>query len=283
MLGRLEHLHAEVQRLRASEAKVTDLQSEVKTLKSEVQTLELRLQNSESNVQSLESRLRSSESKLQSLLGSRLQGSEAKIQTLASNVQYSKLENKALQKELNNTKSFGPSNPKKDNVKKNILDTKIRGKRLIGSDIIPQLVPSATAFSAVITSKFDRNIGGLHVFVYDHVECNLGGSYNNITGIFTAPRSGVFAFLWTIVAEGNSNGDSNFGEIGTELLVNSQPKGRANTDTEVASDDDQATGFVIVQLNQGDVVYVRSVKGGAQGVLQKYTQGGWTFSGWQIA
>ncbi|KAK3087972.1 hypothetical protein FSP39_012953, partial [Pinctada imbricata] len=143
---------------------------------------------------------------------------------------------------------------------------------------------SATAFSVVLTSKFDRNIGKLHIFVYDHIECNFGGAYNNITGTFTAPRSGVFAFLWTVSAEGQTAGTSEYGELSTELVVNLNIRGRAHVDTEVSSDDDHSTGFVIVQLNQGDIVFVRSSGDYAvQGVFQGHLRGGWTFSGWQIA
>ncbi|KAK3101620.1 hypothetical protein FSP39_004932 [Pinctada imbricata] len=74
----------------------------------------------------------------------------------------------------------------------------------------------------------------------------------------------------------------NVGEVITELVVNSEVRGRAQTDTEVTYDDDQATGFVIVHINQGDLVFIRS-HDVPQGNLQVNYKGGWTFSGWQIA
>ncbi|KAK3087916.1 hypothetical protein FSP39_012418 [Pinctada imbricata] len=141
------------------------------------------------------------------------------------------------------------------------------------------------AFSAVITKNFDSSIGTNHVFVYDHVESNLGGAYNSFSGTFIAPRPGTYAFLWTIFAEGRLDINGQNGEIQTELAVNGKRRGYAFTDTEVHYDDDQATGFVIVQLNQGDVVFVRSIGSTAdvQGTFQHYYHGQWTFSGWKIA
>ncbi|KAK3088770.1 hypothetical protein FSP39_023582 [Pinctada imbricata] len=97
-----------------------------------------------------------------------------------------------------------------------------------------------------------------------------------------APRPGTYAFLWTIFTEGRYDLDGQFGEIETELVVNAKRRGYAFTDTEVHADDDQATGFVIVELNQGDVVYVRST-GSPQGTFQHAYHGQWTFSGWKIA
>ncbi|KAK3083682.1 hypothetical protein FSP39_001434 [Pinctada imbricata] len=129
----------------------------------------------------------------------------------------------------------------------------------------------------------NQKIGQSHVFVFDHVECNYGGAYSNISGIFTAPKSGIFAFLWTIMAEGTNDGTGqNYGEVDTELVVNSEVRRRAHADTEVLYDDGQATGFVIVHLNQGDLVFIRS-QSVPQGNLQVNYRGGWTFSGWQIA
>ena len=96
------------------------------------------------------------------------------------------------------------------------------------------------------------------------------------------PTSGVYAILWTVAAEGEKvhSSDSDFGEITTELVVNAVSRARVHVDTESHADDEGATGFVILRLNSGDVVYVRS-RSGSTGFLQHYHQQ-WTFSGWQI-
>ncbi|KAK3087695.1 hypothetical protein FSP39_009261 [Pinctada imbricata] len=128
----------------------------------------------------------------------------------------------------------------------------------------------------------DNSIGKYHTFVYDRLISNIGGAYNKHSGIFTAPKSGVFAFLWTIFVESRHPIDGQFGEIVTELMVNSHITGYSAVDTEKDADDDQAMGFAIVQLSQGDVAYIRSASN-PQGTLQNDYRGEWTFSGWQIS
>ena len=85
-------------------------------------------------------------------------------------------------------------------------------------------------------------------FIYDSIYINQGNAYNKYTGIFIVPTTGVYAFLWTVAAEGNKGPDNNYGEIGTELVVNSTPRARVHVDTETAADDTAATGFVILHL-----------------------------------
>ena len=78
-------------------------------------------------------------------------------------------------------------------------------------------------------------------------------------------------------------GDDGFhGEVATELVINATPRSKVHTDTEASYDDVEATGFVILQVNAGDIVYVRSTDV-VEGILQgaNYTRQ-WTFSGWQI-
>ena len=143
-------------------------------------------------------------------------------------------------------------------------------------------IQEKVAFSAYISANFDRQIGVHHPFIYDTVYINQGNAYNNNTGVFTVPTSGVYAILWTVAAEGRDGFSGELGEINTELIVNASPRAKVHVDTETAGEDSQSTGFLILHLNNGDVVYVRS---GAtiQGTLQKYYQQEWTFAGWQIA
>ena len=75
--------------------------------------------------------------------------------------------------------------------------------------------------------------------------------------------------------------DGFYGEVGTELVVNATPMAKVHTDTESSADDDEATGFVILRVNAGDIVYVRSTEI-VEGVLQGTFLQQWTFSGWQI-
>ena len=70
-----------------------------------------------------------------------------------------------------------------------------------------------------------------------------------------------------------------YGEITTELVVNAVPRAKLHVDSEYHTDDEGAAGFVILRLNRGDVVFIRSL--GGEGVLQHIHQQ-WSFSGWQI-
>ena len=152
------------------------------------------------------------------------------------------------------------------------------------------LLPSTTsthteqkkvAFSAYISQNLDAQTAvATHTFVYDTVITNDGNAYSNYTGAFTVPTSGVYALLWTVAVEGeklhSSDSEYMYGEITTELVVNVQ----VHADTESYGDDEESTGFVILRLNSGDVVYIRSL--GSEGILQKRRHQQWTFSGWQI-
>ena len=106
------------------------------------------------------------------------------------------------------------------------------------------------AFSAYISGNFNAQTAvTTHTFVYDSVLINEGNAYNNYTGIFTVPTTGVYAILWTIAVEGrkihSSDPDYEYGEIDTELVVNAARRATVHADTESADDEDAATGFVI--------------------------------------
>ena len=145
-----------------------------------------------------------------------------------------------------------------------------------------QQIQEKVAFSAYISENVDRQIGIHHVFIYDSIYFNHGNAYNKFTGIFTVPTTGIFAILWTVAAEGVKGSGTEYGEVNTELVVNSVPRAQIHADTETLYDDDEATGFVILQLNIGDAVYVRSAGAVVQGTLQQRYHQEWTFSSWQI-
>ena len=102
---------------------------------------------------------------------------------------------------------------------------------------------------------------------------NIGGGYNNSTGIFTCPLSGTYAFSWSI-AVGSDD------DIVTVLVVNS-----TNTDF---MDINETPYFIfykssrataVTRLNEGDTtnISIRSKRGDTV-INAFYTM----FSGWMV-
>lgn len=111
--------------------------------------------------------------------------------------------------------------------------------------------------------------------MYDKVECNAGNGYDNNTGSFHAPVSGIYALTWTTCAGGDS------GEMGIELMINNQIHGLSYVDSEVANDEECSTGFIIHRMNAGDVAFTRSQHTGSGSIRSdRYMRT--TFSGWLL-
>lgn len=96
------------------------------------------------------------------------------------------------------------------------------------------------------------------IIVYKHVFLNLGDGYNVGTGIFTAPRSGVYSLVLTIYSDG--------GPSGTPLAAcaNLQVNGQvvyALLEQNGQDLEDSATVVMAMKLRAGDQVAVSLPKG----------------------
>ncbi|CAC5423997.1 unnamed protein product [Mytilus coruscus] len=121
--------------------------------------------------------------------------------------------------------------------------------------------------------------------IFDKVEINSGSDYSVVTGKFTAPSSGIYAFTWTICVDSRYKypaGEYNYGEYGTELMMGSTKIGVLHTDTETKYDDACSTGFVIKYVSSGNQVYVRNNYDHQGRLLSKESQTRTTFSGWKM-
>ena len=58
------------------------------------------------------------------------------------------------------------------------------------------------------------------ILVFERVPMNIGGHYNNVDGIFVAPRTGIYLFAWTVCTL-----DANY--VMTELMVDNTMISRA--------------------------------------------------------
>ncbi|KAK3084369.1 hypothetical protein FSP39_012334 [Pinctada imbricata] len=115
-----------------------------------------------------------------------------------------------------------------------------------------------------------------HTLIFDVPRTNIGNSYNKYSGLFTAPSNGVYHFSWTIYSGCHSN-------IPTEILRNDEIYGAALADSEEDCDAHESTTNVIIELNQGDIVFIRTnSKANSQGDI-KITEGlRSTFSGFKL-
>lgn len=107
--------------------------------------------------------------------------------------------------------------------------------------------------------------------VYDQTWLNTGGVYSTITGLFTAPSSGLYVFSWTnLVAE--------MPMFDSEILVNEERKDLAKCSTELNRQGyESCSNTVPVVLKKGDLVNIRKV----DAILLQGNQ--WSsFKGWKV-
>ena len=130
------------------------------------------------------------------------------------------------------------------------------------------------AFYAYLTTS-ENNPGEHHVIIYDHVVTNAGNGYSKHTGAFVAPRAGVYVLTWTTFACGSSY-------FPVELTVNSTPIGTVFSDA--GAHYSGVTGIAVVQLQQSDVVMVRTRPGYTpQGSICSSVNMRTAFSGWCLS
>ena len=100
-------------------------------------------------------------------------------------------------------------------------------------------------------SQSDTSPGQHHTMVFDTEVTNVGSAYNKHDGVFTAPTNGIYVFNWNLYS-------SYHGDVISELMVNSDKKGARRSDSATVNEDHSSSGCVVVALNHGDIVFVRT-------------------------
>ena len=122
--------------------------------------------------------------------------------------------------------------------------------------------------------------GHHHTFIFDRVVTNIGSNYNHHTGIFTCTESGVYVFAWTVFCNHGSYYTS-------ELIMNSNTEGGITCESFHRHPEydfmNSASSVVVLQLNSGDVVYVRTdPTNGMDGQIFSHYSMRTSFTGWKI-
>ena len=125
-------------------------------------------------------------------------------------------------------------------------------------------------------SQSEYTIGYHQTFVFDHVVTNVGGNYNRHSGIFTSSSHGVYVFSWTLFCETG-------GYLYSEVVINSNPVGALRCSAEGATNMRHVTGVVVVEVNQGDIVYIRNNPTGPNvGIVYSRFNYRSSFTGWKL-
>ncbi|XP_061190019.1 uncharacterized protein LOC133197846 [Saccostrea echinata] len=149
-----------------------------------------------------------------------------------------------------------------------------RVQRLLMTDIPPTPADCVAFFSFM--SKSENHPGQHQTIIFDVAHTNVGSNYSPHTGAFTAPKHGVYAFTWKIYA-------SSGGFIFTDLVVNSNSVSGSFAGAQSVSTIVSSTDMVILELNQGDEVHIRTQPDvGVSGILQSTRRYRSTFNGWKL-
>ena len=154
----------------------------------------------------------------------------------------------------------------------------IVGRRLLipnGTSAPPIKV---TAFYAQL-SQPENAPSKHHPLVFDTVITNQNGAYSKFTGIFTAPVSGLYCFLYTLRVHCHSSSLSS----PFEIVRNNNVEGSIFFAENGCNIQATLTGNAIIHVNQGDEVYVRThATFAADFDIYSDTYGKSSFAGWLI-
>lgn len=130
------------------------------------------------------------------------------------------------------------------------------------------------AFYAYLSTHEAASSAIHHIIAFDKVITNVGNAYHPHTGTFIAPRSGLYIFTWTIVQWVTSYHV-------TERVVDNDNVNviYMNPANLVVG---SVTGTVVVHVNQGDDVFVRTGSGNNHGEINSNIDNRSTFAGWNI-
>ncbi|XP_056014772.1 uncharacterized protein LOC130052798 [Ostrea edulis] len=160
-----------------------------------------------------------------------------------------------------------------DNAKKQMKSLIRKGRQLLPDTGASSVDTNAAAFYAYLSKDF-ISPGGHNILTFDTVITNKGNAYHPTSGTFIAPRSGLYVFTWTIRMFGESHHS-------TELLVNNNVAGVTHFNSANLVDG-SVSGIVVVHVNQGDGVLLKTAASFNAGSINSDHNGRSSFAGWAL-
>ena len=140
----------------------------------------------------------------------------------------------------------------------------------------PQSQPTNSVAFYAMMSRNEPSPGKHHTIVFDSVQTNVGNAYNNFSGVFTAPVSGVYYFAWTIANYCHAY-------VFTVLVVNNAEVNAIATDGEDVCDEKMSSGQVVVELAAGQIVFIRTnSRSSIKGAIKSTPYERSSFSGFRL-
>ena len=91
--------------------------------------------------------------------------------------------------------------------------------------------------------------------MFPHIITNVGGGYNGNTGVFTAPRDGVYVFFCKITGRDNTS------DMYFEFVLNGSAKTRNLVLGRSANPYRTSSNSIVLQLAHGDRVWINMFQG----------------------
>ncbi|XP_062601065.1 uncharacterized protein LOC134262711 [Saccostrea cucullata] len=115
--------------------------------------------------------------------------------------------------------------------------------------------------------------GASRSLIFDKIITNAGNGYHNATGAFIAPRTGFYVFSWSMRLVNSAYHQA-------ELVHNHNVMGVAYL--YAPTGDHTVSGTVVIHVNQGDDVFIRTQSGANSGNIESGPGGRTSFSGWKL-
>ncbi|XP_062616862.1 uncharacterized protein LOC134278568 [Saccostrea cucullata] len=154
--------------------------------------------------------------------------------------------------------------------------SKIRKERLLlplPTTRSPPASKDVIAFYAYMTGD-SIDPGASRTLIFDKIITNAGNGYHNATGAFIAPRTGIYVFSWSMRLVNSAYHQA-------ELVHNHNVMGVAYL--YAPTGDHTVSGTVVIHVNQGDDVFIRTQSGANSGNIESGPGGRTSFSGWKLS